>query len=207
VQLVIIGSGGFGREVFDVAGDQGIDVAGFVADYDQHLDEVAALGSAVLGGVDALSGLDARFVVGVGSPSARRALDERARALGSVAAPALRHSTSTVGREVRIGDGSVVCAHAAITTNCTLGRHDHVNLHASIGHDCVLGDFVTLAPGARISGHCTLADGVELGTNAAIIPGITVGEGAVIGAGAVVTKDVPPGVVAVGVPAKWRDPA
>jgi sugar O-acyltransferase (sialic acid O-acetyltransferase NeuD family) len=202
---VIIGAGGFGREVFDVVEDQGLDLAGFVADYDLHLDEVAALGSTVLGGIDELASIDARFVVGVGSPSGRRILDERALALGSEAAPPIRHSTATVGRETTIGDGSVLCAHAAVTTNCTLGRHTHVNLHASIGHDCVLADYVTLAPGARISGHCTLADGVELGTNAAIIPGVTVGEGAVIGAGAVVTKDVPPGVVAVGVPAKWRE--
>jgi sugar O-acyltransferase (sialic acid O-acetyltransferase NeuD family) len=201
--LVIVGAGGFGREVYDVALDSGVVVDGFVADFDEHFAEVAALGSVVLGSVDMVAGRS--FVIGVGSPSARKKLDERALGAGALAAPALRHPTATVGRATTIGDGSVVCAHAAITTNNRLGRHVHVNLHASIGHDCVIGDYVTLAPGARVSGHCHLGEGVELGTNAAVIPGITIGEGAVLGAGAVATKDVPPGVVAVGVPARWKD--
>ena len=41
-----------------------------------------------------------------------------------------------------------------------------------------------------------------IGTAAVIMPGVTIGEGAVVGAGAVVTKDVPPGAVVAGVPAR-----
>ena len=41
-----------------------------------------------------------------------------------------------------------------------------------------------------------------IGTGAILLPGVTVGEGAVVGAGAVVTKDVPPGAVIAGNPAR-----
>lgn len=41
-----------------------------------------------------------------------------------------------------------------------------------------------------------------IGTGAILLPGVTVGEGAVVGAGAVVTKDVPPGAIIAGNPAK-----
>ena len=41
-----------------------------------------------------------------------------------------------------------------------------------------------------------------IGTGAIVLPGVTVGEGAVVGAGAVVTKDVPPGAVIAGNPAR-----
>lgn len=44
--------------------------------------------------------------------------------------------------------------------------------------------------------------GVDIGANAVILSGVTIGENSVIGAGAVVTKDIPPGSVAVGVPAR-----
>lgn len=47
-----------------------------------------------------------------------------------------------------------------------------------------------------------LKRGCYLGAGCLILPGVTVGERAVVGAGAVVTRDVPPGKVVVGVPAR-----
>lgn len=48
----------------------------------------------------------------------------------------------------------------------------------------------------------TIGDGVWLGGGAIVLPGVTVGADAVVGAGAVVTRDVPPGAVVVGNPAR-----
>ena len=48
----------------------------------------------------------------------------------------------------------------------------------------------------------TLKRGCYLGAGCLILPGVTIGERAVVGAGAVVTRDVPPGKIALGVPAK-----
>ena len=49
-----------------------------------------------------------------------------------------------------------------------------------------------------------IEDDVWVGRNVIILPGVTIGKGAVIGSGSLVNKDIPPGVVAAGIPAKPR---
>ncbi|HJK73201.1 MAG TPA: DapH/DapD/GlmU-related protein [Methanocorpusculum sp.] len=75
-----------------------------------------------------------------------------------------------------------------------------------IGHSVVLATINHEAePTIRASMHTkpiVLGKNVWVGSHATILPGVTVGDGAIVAAGAVVTKDVPPGTVVGGVPAK-----
>lgn len=75
-----------------------------------------------------------------------------------------------------------------------------------IGDDCRIRHNVTMGIRSEADAADGLApvlgNGVDVGAGAVIIGPITVGDGAVIGANAVVTTDVPPGAVAVGVPAR-----
>ena len=213
-RLAIVGAGGHGREVLDVVEalngvTPAYEVVGFVADHADH-DLLVRRGVAHLGTVDELVagrigavGGDVALVLAVGDPIMRRDLERRLDALGRPWAEALVHPMASVGSDVELGVGTVVAAGARITTNVRAGRHVQVNVNAVISHDCRVGDHATLSPGVLVNGAATIGEGVLLGTGAVVTPGHTVGTGAVIGAGAVVVTDVPAGVTAVGVPARW----
>lgn len=209
LRVAIVGAGGFGREVLDVleaagpagAGTSPLRFVGFVDDGLRDRALIDGRGAPLLLGLDDPVLAGAAFLIGIGDPDARRAVDARARDAGLVAA-SVRHPTATVGAVCRLGEGLVACSHVSVTTNVTVGRHVHLNLNVTVGHDVVLGDYVTVNPGANISGGVHLGAGVTIGTGAAVIQGVTVGAGTIVGAGAVVTRDLPEGVVAMGCPAK-----
>jgi virginiamycin A acetyltransferase len=55
-----------------------------------------------------------------------------------------------------------------------------------------------------VAGDVVVGNSVELGINSVVLPGLRICDGACVGAGALVTKDVEPGVVVIGSPARPR---
>ncbi len=206
--LVVVGAGGHGRELIDVveavnAVCPTYELLGVLDDNEPDPDRLRRRGVRHLGPVRLLAEIDAAYVIGVGAPAVRRAVDSMATNWRRRAAT-LVHPRAVIGRDVLLGPGSVVCALASITTNVRTGRHVHLNIGATVAHDCQLGNYVTLSPGAHVSGTVTLEDDVTIGTGATVIQGLTVGIGTTVGAGAAVVRSLPAGVVAVGVPARPR---
>ncbi|MCB0977317.1 MAG: NeuD/PglB/VioB family sugar acetyltransferase [Acidimicrobiales bacterium] len=205
-RIVIAGAGGHGREVLDVLEDMAtagadVSVVGFVDDAPAHPERITARGAVLLEGFGDVRAEGAHYVVGVAGAAGRRALVARAEAAGLRAA-SLRHPSVVSGSSNIVGEGLIAFPLASYTTNITFGRHVHLSRCSTVGHDCVFGDFVTVLPGANVSGDVRLGDDVWVGTGATILQGVSVGSGTTVGAGAVVTRDLPPDVVAFGVPAK-----
>lgn len=102
----------------------------------------------------------------------------------------------TIGKDVFINAGCCFQDQGGIT----------IGDGALIGHNVVLATLNhDLDPEKRSSLHpapISIGKNVWIGSNATVIPGITIGDGAVIAAGAVVISDIPPNVVAAGVPAE-----
>jgi sugar O-acyltransferase (sialic acid O-acetyltransferase NeuD family) len=206
--IVIIGTGGHAREVLDVLEAMNAESPryrplGFLDDApERHGVEVRGL--PVLGGLDwihqrADGGL--HYVLGIGAPAARRQVTGRLSGAGRAARP-LVHPTSLVGRDVALGEGSVLTAGTILTTAIRVGRHVHLNLAATVSHDCELGDYATLAPGTHLAGNVRLGEGCEVGLGAVVLQGVAIGEWTVVGAGAVVNRALPSNATAVGVPAR-----
>lgn len=83
----------------------------------------------------------------------------------------------------------------------------------TIGDDVLIGHNVVIATldhafdpdrrGDLVPAPVTVGNKVWIGANATLLPGVNIGEGAIVAAGAVVTKDVPPGAIVGGVPARF----
>ncbi|MBB0990013.1 acetyltransferase [Dietzia sp. SLG510A3-30A2] len=209
--IVIIGAGGFGREVLDiiraldleVAGTgEGWDFLGFIDDGTPPQDRLDRIGAKHLGGMDALADLPdgTTYAIGVGTGSVRRDLDQRATDAGLTPATLIDPS-ATVGADVVFGPGTVVCAGVRVTTNIRTGRHVHLNLNATVGHEAILHDYVTVNPLAAVSGDVTIGEATTVGTTACINQGVSVGAGVMIASGSAVIDDTPDKVLVAGVPA------
>jgi len=208
--LVIIGCGGFGREVHDVvdainAVKPTWSLLGYLDDQPDpvNVSLVESHSSRVLGSTDWMmtAGKEVQFVIGIGTGKIRRIIDERLSSAGFSAAT-LVHPTATLGHDVRIGQGSVICAGVRATTNISLGRHVHLNLNTTVGHDSTLEDYVTINPLVAISGWVHVGKESMMGTHSAVLQNLSIGAGSTVGAGSCVVKDVPENIIVKGVPAR-----
>ena len=208
-KLVIVGCGGFGREVLDVveainAEKPTWQVVGFIDDSPSETDArlVAERGYEVLGGLEHLKqnpGLS--YSIGIGNGATRRFIDEQLTAAG-LSAAVLVHPSATVGGRCLLGPGTILCAGVRLTTNITLGRHVHVNLNSTVGHDCTIGSYVTVNPLVAISGWVSIGCGTLLGTHSCVLQGLSVGESVTVGAAACVVRDVNREQTVKGIPAR-----
>ncbi len=106
---------------------------------------------------------------------------------------------------VSIGEGTLVGDHAVLDGRAPLRIGNHVDIASQVmiynsEHDIAADDF------GPIEAETVIEDYVFLGPRSIILPGVTIGRGAVVAAGAVVTKDVEPGMIVGGVPAKVISP-
>ncbi len=199
--IIIVGFGGFGREVYGLAVDCGREVLGF-------LDDTAKAGDygryRVLGPTNTWQDhSNAEFVVAVGNPRTRKSIVNAMTALDSPSFGTLVHPSVQMDRSsVTIGAGSVICAGCVGTVDFSLGKHVIVNIKCTLAHDDVINDFVTIAPLCAISGDVVIGEGTEIGTASAIRQGVRIGQGAMLGMGGVLVKDMEPNTLYLGAPAK-----
>jgi len=203
-EIIIVGCGGFGREVADWCKESiGVKPIGFIDNDVNNLPSVIN-GLPVLGTDEwvLIQKNKCNLVVGIGPPHIRRNIYEKFKEHAIF--PNVIHSSVKVGSEVTIqpDSGVIVTPGNIITCNIEIGKFVMVNLACTIGHDCKVGDFVTLSPGVNLSGRVNIGEGSYLGTNSSIVEKVNIGKWSVIGGQALVNKDLPDNVTAVGVPAK-----
>jgi bifunctional UDP-N-acetylglucosamine pyrophosphorylase / glucosamine-1-phosphate N-acetyltransferase len=131
----------------------------------------------------------------------------------------------SVGRGAEVGEGAAVGPYAFLRPGTVLGPDAKVGAycevkntrvgrgskvpHLSYVGDAEIGEDANLGAGTITANYdgvnknrTTIGDGVFTGVNTNLIAPVTIGDGAYLGAGSVVNKDIPPGKLAVGMPAR-----
>ena len=208
-QVLILGAGGTGRDVADwreelAAAGRPLELLGFLDD-DPAKQGMTIAGLPVLGRLsDAARFPEAALIDALGSPGTFR---QRAAIMAPFADGRFRsviHPLARVSSRALIGPGSLLYPFAFVGPDAVLGRHVTVLPHAGIHHDTHVGDFSILASQATLGGNVWLGRNVYVGMGASVREGVRVGDGAMIGMGAAVTREVVPGAVMIGVPARSR---
>lgn len=212
MKILIVGAGGHGRVVLDIltcAHEH--EVLGFV-DSDLALTGRRIDGLPVLGALNELPRLREALgvqgaIVAVGDNGVRRAQAGRVARFNMPLVNAV-HPSANLALNVTLGSNVVIAAGALVCAHCHVGDSAILNTGCIVDHESMIGPAAHVCPGARLAGRVHVEAGAFIGIGATVIQGLKIGYGAIVGAGAVVIHDVGSMTTVVGVPAKRvRTPA
>jgi sugar O-acyltransferase (sialic acid O-acetyltransferase NeuD family) len=204
-RIVIVGAGGFGREVLQWAREawpsRASLIAGFLSDDPRRLDGFAT-------GVGILSAIDDYrpeagdyLLLAIGVPYARRRVAECLQSWGSRFLT-LVHPDARVATTATIGEGSIICPYAIVSDSAAVGRCVLANYFTSFGHDAAAGDYAVLSPYASLGGGARIEDEVFLGMHASVGPGKHLGVRTKVSANSCALVNAPSDSLVFGVPGR-----
>lgn len=201
-KLNIIGAGGHGKVIADIALNRGYEDIAFL-DADESIQ--SCLGFPVYGpSLDKASYRNEDFFVAVGNAKIRERLfgelDEKGLSIVS-----LIHPAAVLGQRVRIGRGTAVMAGVVINPDTSIGEGCIINTGATVDHDNRIEDFVHVSVGVHLAGTVSVGKGTWVGAGAVVSNNISLCAGCMIGTGAVVVKDINEAGTYTGVPARRRE--
>lgn len=119
--------------------------------------------------------------------------------------------------KAQIGENCNICSHCLIENDVVIGNNVTIKCGVQIWDGITLEDNVMIGSNVTFTNDMyprsknkdwkllktRVCKGATIGAGSVILPGITIGEGAFVAAGSVVTKDVPPGELWLGNPARF----
>ena len=228
--LIIIGAGGFGREVLMMAVDSpcnGTDwvIKGFLDNRPNILDGFTQDANKVAYAMDYSEEKRARyrrdypilgdpliyepqegdvFLCALGDPAQRRKYVEPLLAKGAKFVR-LVHPLAAVSAFASVGLGSIIGAYVSLSPDCHIGQHVTVSYGAVLGQDTKVADWADIGTHCLISGNVKIGSAARVYSGAIVTPKAHIGEKAVVSAGSVVFKSVKAQTTVLGNPARRFD--
>ncbi|MBY0316681.1 MAG: hypothetical protein K2Q26_14245 [Bdellovibrionales bacterium] len=191
MRLIIIGAGGFGREVFQWATDQysAEAIKGFLSPNASDLDGFR-IDKPILGTEDTYEfQSEDRFILAVGSPKIRKNISDKILSRGGKFIN-LIHPTAVVSQLATIGEGVIICPFALVSPNANIEDFSVLNFYCSVAHDATLGKYSVMSPYSTLNGNSQTFEGVFLGTGVSLAPRVEIGAWSKISAGLAVVSSV-----------------
>jgi acetyltransferase EpsM len=135
----------------------------------------------------------------------RRRIFEELRT-GDVHVATFVHPSAHIEPSARIGAGAIVLVDCTIDMGAELGENVFLSTRGLVSHHVRIGAHSFCAPAVQLAGHTQVGEGCFLGIGTTTIEGVRIGDRASTAAGAVVIRDVPPGELVGGVPARSLRP-
>ena len=203
--LIIIGAGGMGRTMYDMARESngyGIeyDIHGFIDDNTSALDSFENY-PPLIAPIQGYQPKDNEiFICSIGGPARKKCMEEIISIGGNFLT--MIHSTARIGTNVLIGEGSIIGAFTTIGADAKIGKYNLIQSYSVIGHDSIIGDW------NRIDTHVTLVGGTivhneaNIHTSAMISHNVTIENNSRVAACSFVIRKVKAGTTVMGNPAK-----
>ena len=193
--LIIIGAGGHGRVIADIAIKIGYTDIKFVDDNENG----SCMGFPIIGttnDIESLNNGKTDFVIGIGNNVIRKKIAESY----NVNWVTLIHPSAQISVNVTIGKGTVIMALAVVNANTTICKHCIINSSSVVEHDNIIKDYVHISPKAALGGTVQIGEKTHVGIGATVKNGISICDNCIIGAGSVVVKSIYDEGIYIGVP-------
>lgn len=202
--LVIIGAGGHGKVLADIA--KLLDKWDSILFLDDNQENKSVAGINVAGKLSNISVYkeNADFIVAIGNNKIREKIQFDLMT-HNYSITTLIHPSAIIAQDVKIGLGSVIMAGSVINSSSSIGNGCIINTSSSVDHDSTIGDYVHLSPGVRVAGTVGIGRRSWLGIGSVVSNNINICPDCLIGAGAVVIQNIDISGKYVGLPASKID--
>lgn len=206
-RVIVVGAGGHARVLVSILSQSpGVDLVGVADRNSMNLGEVIGV-TKVTATFDDLPVLFKQGVtwaaLAIGDNRERSELFAGLKTEG-FSIMTVKHPGAVIEPDVRIGEGSVICAGAILSAGVILGSGVIINTGTVVDHETFVDAHAHISSGSCLAGRVMIGERTFVGAGSRVVDKIKIGARCVIGAGSIVVDDIPSDVVAYGVPAKVR---
>jgi sugar O-acyltransferase (sialic acid O-acetyltransferase NeuD family) len=153
--LMILGAGGHGRTLFEMAKMLGYNDIAYLDDHASSCQETNKLIIGKIAELDIHINKAKNVAIGIGNNKVREHLYQQLSDLG-ISPVTLIHPSAFVSPSAVVGHGSAVLAGAVVGAKVMLGIATIINSHSTVDHDSILGDFAHLGVGVHLAGSADI---------------------------------------------------